>query len=239
MSRASAGGTATRPSPRLGCLTASSPVRRPLLVGFWGLVAVMSGSGPMHRRCLTMLIDAVNRSRSAPSTGWRTTPTGRDVTALRFSGPICAVCQRAQRRPSGPRLRLRGVRGVGINPPLVGLDGRYECASRPRSLSTTPIRPSTGCGTYLSCRRFPFAGVDVASGDGQNSMDERDLDLAVPLGVPLDERAGRPRPVRRRRSALPRQWVVVVCCAWADLLSRSRPRAWALPARPGPPSRSG
>ena len=106
MSRASAGGTATCRSPRLGCLTASSPARRPLLVGFWGLVAVMSGSGPMHRRCLTMLMDAVNRSRSAPSTEWRTTPTGRDVTALRFSGPIC-VCQPAQRRPSGPRLRLR------------------------------------------------------------------------------------------------------------------------------------
>jgi len=32
--------------------------------------------------------------------------------------------------------------------------------------------------------------VDAASGDGQNSMDERDLDLAVPLGAPLDERQG-------------------------------------------------
>ena len=67
---------------------------------------------------------------------------------------------------------------AGLNVPVV------------RALSTTPIRPSTGCGTYLSCRSFPFAGVDAASGDGQNSMDERDLDLAVPLGAPLDERQG-------------------------------------------------
>jgi len=110
MSRASAGGTATRRAPRLGCLTASSPARRrPLLIGIWGFVVVMSGSGPIHRRCLTMLIDAVHGSRSAPSTEWRTTPTGRDVTALRFSGPFCVVNPHnaADRASSALALRLR------------------------------------------------------------------------------------------------------------------------------------
>jgi hypothetical protein len=109
MSRASAGGTATRRSPRLGCLTASSPARRPLPVGIWDLVAVMSGSGPMHRRCLTMLIDAVHGSRSAPSTEWRTTPTGRDVTALRSQDQSVFVNPHnaAERASSALALRLR------------------------------------------------------------------------------------------------------------------------------------
>jgi hypothetical protein len=36
---------------------------------------------------------------------------------------------------------------------------------------------------YLSRRSVPFAGVDDAGGDAQNSMDERDLDVPVTLGA--------------------------------------------------------
>ena len=42
--------------------------------------------------------------------------------------------------------------------------------------------------TGSSCGGVPFAGVDDAGGDAQNSMDERDLNVAVPVGASLDER---------------------------------------------------
>jgi hypothetical protein len=37
---------------------------------------------------------------------------------------------------------------------------------------------------------FPSPGIDDAGGDRQDSMDERDLDVAVTVGAPLDEWQG-------------------------------------------------
>jgi hypothetical protein len=42
--------------------------------------------------------------------------------------------------------------------------------------------------TGSSCGGVPFAGVDDAGGDAQNSTDERDLNVAVAVGGPLDKR---------------------------------------------------
>ena len=52
--------------------------------------------------------------------------------------------------------------------------------------------------TDPSCDGVPFAGLDDAGGDAQNSMDERDLDVAVTVGAPLDERQGGQRSLGGR-----------------------------------------
>jgi hypothetical protein len=149
-----------------------------LLVGIWGLVAVMSGSGPMHRHCLTMLIDAVNRSRSAPSTEWR--PLRQVVTLPLFASQDQSVlfCQRVQRRPSGPRLRLRGVRGVGKLSGAARLGNAAVTGGRPNVSvdDEAPRRNPAGGASLLffasarAARRFlgPRCGSDhaVASGTG-------------------------------------------------------------------------
>ena len=68
---------------------------------------------------------------------------------------------------------------------------------------------------------LPFAGQ--ARGDGEGGVDERDLDVPVMVGAPLDERQSGQDPFGVGEVLAPRRrWVVG--CLWAGPRFRSRPR---------------
>ena len=81
--------------------------------------------------------------------------------------------------------------------------------------------------------RCSLPRVDGASGDGQDSVDERDLGVAITVGGRLTSGGAGSRSVLAKCS--PAALGVVVCCAWAGLLPRQA-RSLCLAHAAGSPS---